>query len=234
MAIIGPEQLPVVLKVDSNQLKLHALSQLGHPNVLVELGETQMEQILRSTGDWIIQYAPLEELYAFFMTKPLQAEYPLPEDAYWIREVAWDPATTRIDDIFGAESFLFSHSDSSILLTEKGPHSCKEVAEEGYKLITPFGKRKCKIRWNQKRQPALIISTENDKIICTPNHPLMCDGDYIVASECRVGMSLSSYSDKDISITDIEPTELEGTWSIQTSVGCYYISINGEEFYLSH
>lgn len=108
MAILGPEQLPVILKVDSNPLKFHALSQLGHPVVHVELIETQMEQVLRSTGDFIAKYFPLEEKFAFFMTQPLQSEYPIPDDAYWIRKVDWDPSTTRIDDIFGAESFLFN------------------------------------------------------------------------------------------------------------------------------
>jgi len=108
MAIIGPSQLPVVLKVDSNPLKFHVLSQLGHPVVMVELAETQMEQVLRSTGDFIARYFPIEERYAFFNTIPLQAEYPVPEDCYWIRTVSWDPATTRIDEIFGAESFLFN------------------------------------------------------------------------------------------------------------------------------
>ena len=108
MAILGPEQLPVILKIDSNPLKLHALSQLGHPVVHVELIETQMEEVLRSTGNFIAHYFPLEEKYAFFMTQPLQAEYPIPEDAYWIRNVSWDPSTTRLDDIFGAESFLFN------------------------------------------------------------------------------------------------------------------------------
>jgi hypothetical protein len=108
MAITSPAQLPVVLKVDSNPLKFHVLSQLGHPVVLVELVEPQIEQVLRSTGDFIARYFPLEERYAFFNTIPLQAEYPVPSDAYWVRSVAWDPATTRIDEIFGAESFLFN------------------------------------------------------------------------------------------------------------------------------
>jgi hypothetical protein len=108
MAITTPGELPIVLKVDSNPLKLHVLSQLGHPVVLVELVETQMEQVLRSTGDFVARYFPLEERYAFFNTTPLVGEYPVPEDAYWIRSIAWDPATTRIDEIFGAESFLFN------------------------------------------------------------------------------------------------------------------------------
>lgn len=108
MAILGPNQLPVILKADSNPLKFHCLSQLGHPTVLVELHETQMEQILRSTGDFIAKYFPLEEKYAYFMTQPLVTEYPLPEDAYWIENVSWSPAVSRIDDIFSAESFLFN------------------------------------------------------------------------------------------------------------------------------
>jgi hypothetical protein len=108
MAIIGPEQLPVVLQVPSDPIKFEALSTLGHPVVLVELIEPQMEQILRTTGDFIAQYFPREEKYAFFMTEPLRTTYPLPEDAYWVRDVKWDPVTTRIDDIFGAESFLFN------------------------------------------------------------------------------------------------------------------------------
>ena len=108
MAIRSKNKLPVVLKVDSEPLKLHVLSQLGHPNVLVELTEVQMEQILRSTGDFIARYFPLEEKYAFFMTTPLKASYDIPSDAYWIREIAFDPVTTRIGDIFGAESYLFN------------------------------------------------------------------------------------------------------------------------------
>ena len=108
MAIIGPSQLPVILKVDSNPLKLRALSELGHPNVLVEIQEPQWEQLLRSMGDFIAHYFPMEDRYAIFYTNPLQTTYDLPEDAYWVREIAWDPITTRIDDIFGAESFLFN------------------------------------------------------------------------------------------------------------------------------
>jgi hypothetical protein len=108
MAILSRQQLPIILKVDSNPLKFHALSQLGHPVVNVELVESQMEQVLRSTGDFIAHYFPLEERFAFFMTQPLQSEYPIPDDAYWIRKVSWDPSTTRIDDIFGAESYLFN------------------------------------------------------------------------------------------------------------------------------
>lgn len=108
MAILGPSQLPIVLKVDSNPLKHRAIAELGHPNVLVEMQESQWEEILRSMGDFVAHYFPLEEKYAFFYTNPLQHTYEIPEDAYWIREIAWDPVSSRIDDIFGAESFLFN------------------------------------------------------------------------------------------------------------------------------
>lgn len=116
MAILGPSQLPVVLKVDSNPLKFHAISELGHPNVLVEMTEPQFEQVLRSIGDFIAQYFYLEERFAFFNTIPLQSEYDIPSDAYWIRNVAWDPITTRIDDVFGAECL----SLETLIKTPKG------------------------------------------------------------------------------------------------------------------
>lgn len=108
MAIIGPEQLPLVLKVPSDPVKFEILSTLGHPVVLVELTESQLEQSIRVTGDFIAQYFPFQEKYAFFNTQPLVSTYDLPSDAYWVKDVKWDPATTRIGDIFGAESFLFN------------------------------------------------------------------------------------------------------------------------------
>ena len=108
MAIMGPAQLPAVLKVPSDPLKFEILSTLGHPVVMVELTDPQLEQAIRVTGDFIAQYFPFEEKYAYFNTQPLVSEYPLPEDAYYIKDVKWDPATTRIGDIFGAESFLFN------------------------------------------------------------------------------------------------------------------------------
>lgn len=108
MAIIGPEQLPLVLKVPSDPMKFEVLATLGHPVVMVELTEDQLEQAIRVTGDFIAQYFAFEEKYAFFNTQPLVSTYDLPVDAYWVKDVKWDPATTRIGDIFGAESFLFN------------------------------------------------------------------------------------------------------------------------------
>lgn len=108
MAILGPEHGPVVLRVPSDPVKFEVLSTLGHPTVNIELTEPQLEQIIRVTGDFIAQYFPMEEKFAYFNTTPLMTTYPMPTDAYMIREVAWDPAVTRIGDIFGAESFLFN------------------------------------------------------------------------------------------------------------------------------
>ena len=108
MAIIGPNDLPVVLKVRSDPMKKYAINQLGHPNVAVEVTEDQLETAIQVTGDWIAGYFPREQKMAVFNTTPLKSTYPMPDDAYWIQEVAWDPVTTRIDDIFGAESFLFN------------------------------------------------------------------------------------------------------------------------------
>jgi hypothetical protein len=108
MPILGPKDMPKVLKVASEDLKAYVLAQLGSPNVLVEQNDAAFEIVLRTTGDFAAGYFPLEQKFAYFRTQPLQTTYDLPEDAWWIQDVAWDPSTTRIDNIFGAESFLFN------------------------------------------------------------------------------------------------------------------------------
>lgn len=108
MAILAPADLPSVLKVRSEPMKKYVLSKLGHPITEVEIAEDQWETIFRVAGDFIAGYFPREQKLSMFWTTPLQSTYPLPEDAYWIQEVSWDPVTTRIDDVFGAESFLFN------------------------------------------------------------------------------------------------------------------------------
>jgi hypothetical protein len=108
MAIMAPADLPSVLKVRSEPMKKYVLSKLGYPNVDVEIHEDQWETIFRVAGDFIAGYFPREQKLAMFYTTPLQSSYPLPQDAYWVQQVNWDPVTTRIDDVFGAESFLFN------------------------------------------------------------------------------------------------------------------------------
>jgi hypothetical protein len=108
MAIIAPADLPSVLKLRSEPMKKYVLTQLGHPVVEVEITEDQWETIWKVSGDFIAGYFPREQKLGLFYTSPLQSTYPLPHDAYWIQQVSWDPVTTRIDDVFGAESFLFN------------------------------------------------------------------------------------------------------------------------------
>ena len=111
MAIIGPEKMPAILRLQNGGndiMKFEILATLGHPQINVELGEEQLEQIIRTSGDFIAQWFAKEMQYAYFYTSPLVNTYNLPSDAYMVREVVWDPAVTRIGDIFGAESFLFN------------------------------------------------------------------------------------------------------------------------------
>jgi hypothetical protein len=97
-----------ILKLDTNPTKQEVLAHFGHPYVTVELDESHFETIFRTAGEFIASYFPFEEKKAVFYTKPLVNQYDLPKDAWWIKQVMWDPAVTRIGDIFGAESFLFN------------------------------------------------------------------------------------------------------------------------------
>lgn len=108
MAIIAPADLPSILKVRSEPMKKYVLSKLGYPVIDVEIQEDQWETIFRVSGDFISGYFPREQKLSVFWTTPLRTTYPLPSDAYWVQSVSWDPVTARIDDVFGAESFLFN------------------------------------------------------------------------------------------------------------------------------
>jgi len=234
MAIISPADLPVVLKVDSDPLKRYVLAKLGFPNVDVEISEQQMEIVLRNTGDFISGYFPREQKMAVFYTTPLVSTYPMPEDAYWIQEVSWDPVTTRIDDVFGAESFLFSFAGGTQLLTVDGPKTCEEVFDAKTKLITPFGSREPRLRWNERKQPVQILKTENDFLICTPNHPVNINSKFRMAIEGFPGLRLLDSDDKQPKIIDRDRSQTSGTWSVTTDNGCFYASASGKEFYLVH
>lgn len=109
MSITGPQDSPVVLKVQSDPMKKYVLSQLGYPSVDVEITEDQLETAIRVTGDFIAGYFPREQRLAVFNTSPLRSTYPMPSDAYWIQEVAWDAYSGgSVKDIFGIESFLIN------------------------------------------------------------------------------------------------------------------------------
>lgn len=108
MAIIGPKDLPTILRVNSTPMKHYVLTQLGWPNVEVELTEAQFETCLRVTGDFIATYFPLEQRLATFVTEPLRSTYPMPDDAYAIQEVSWDGGSTSFHDPFSADYFILN------------------------------------------------------------------------------------------------------------------------------
>lgn len=176
MAIIGPPDLPKVLKVDSNPLKLRALHALGWPNVNVEITEDQFEELLRVTGDFIATYFPKQERYAYFYTQPLQTEYDMPSDAYWIREVAWDPVVTRINDIFSAEMFLFCIcADDAMVFTNNGLKFHDDL-NDGDKLVTPYGYESFTKEFHDLEQQLIEVSYDGGVIRCTTNQPIKVNG----------------------------------------------------------
>ena len=235
MPIMAPSDLPI-LRVDSDPMKKYCLSKLGYPSVQCEFSDDQWESVLRTAGAFIAHYFSKEQMFATFYTNPLQSTYDLPEGAYWIQEVEWDPVTTNIDQIFGAESFLFCYSGGSILLTDKGAMPFEHVYEkrDKVKVATPFGMRKPKMRWNTRSQPVSILRTPNDYLVCTPNHPIICDGKMIPAEKCKLGQHLLNHKDKQCEIISTGSGRTEGTWSIKTPCGSVYVSALGNEFYLAH
>lgn len=198
MAITGPSELPYILRVDSDPMKKYVLSKLGHPVVEVEISEDQWETVLKTTGNFIAHYFSKEQMFAVFYTQPLQSEYDLPNNAYWIQEVAWDPVTTMIDQIFGAESFLFCFGPGTKILRSDGELVPIEDWQEDYKAKTPYGDKQIEIEEHDKEQPLLEITHEHGKVLVTPNHPLktyiendMLNG-WLPAEECIEGTELTA------------------------------------------
>jgi len=108
MAILGPADMPVVLKLNSDPIKKYVLSKLGYPIVDVELEESQFESVIATACDFVAGYFPREQRMAWFQTSPLVSTYPMPHDAYHICEVAFSPMVSSIHDVFGAEAYLFN------------------------------------------------------------------------------------------------------------------------------
>ena len=234
MAIISPTDLPTVLRVASDPMKAYVLAKMGYPSCEVEITEQQFEIVLRVTGDFISGFFPREQRLKVFYTTPLQSTYPMPEDAYWIQQVNWDPVS-RLNDIFSAESYLFCHPGGTKLLTTKGFKECEKIYDDPtVRLITPFGPRKPRMRWNEIEQPVQILKTEHDAVICTPNHPVNLDGKFRMAIVGFPGLHLLDSNDKQIEIVDRGRTKTPGTWSVETSSGCYYVSATGKNAFLVH
>lgn len=183
MAILGPNQLPVVLKVDSDPIKFEVLSQLGHPVILVEMTEPQLEQAIRVTGDFIATYFPHEEKYAYFYTQPLVTEYPLPPDAYWIKDVKWDPATTRIClDI-----------NSMILLPDLREIRAQDVHPGDFVLSYSINSNKLVkstvlVRKNSGRQICkCVTTTSGHNVIASLNHKFLTNDGWKLLRDLVVG-----------------------------------------------
>lgn len=231
MAILGPSEGPAVLKLDSNPIKAEVMSHFGHPTIRVELEDTHFEMILRTAGDFMAGYFPFEEKRAYFYTKPLVDEYPLPADAYWIKDVKWDPSLTRVGDIFGAESYLFCFAPNLLILSDNGLININDWKDE-YRAITPYGKATIKITKNDINQPLLKIEYNTGYIICTENHPIKINndknindwknasdlniGDKIIVNNELVNVKLISDSNKDI------------TYTVISSFECFYGCHNGD------
>lgn len=176
MAILTNADLPLILKTPSDELKKYVLSMLGYPNTDVEIDESQFEVALRTTGNWIAHYFPLEQRLAYFYTKPLISEYDMPADAYWIQEVTWDPATTSITDIFSAESYLFCFAPG--IKVERDNGELVDISEwkSEYRCKTPYGPAKLDITHHPELQDVIKVTYEGGSIICTPNHLIKTNG----------------------------------------------------------
>lgn len=241
MAIIGPSDLPAVLRVDSNPLKLRTMQHLGYPNVMIELDESQYETALRFVGDFIATYFPKEERYAYWYTKPLQAEYDLPADAYWIREVAWDPVITRINDVFSAEMFLFcAHNIYFHILCQDIEGNItlqfwKDINLEKHKLVTPYGPESFEVQEHDIEQSIVEVIYEDGTFHCTPNQPIKIDGfdnnnsldGWICASSLKLGDVLV-LRDGNSKVLSVSQSESHGTVTFNTPSGCFYGCSEGE------
>jgi hypothetical protein len=193
MAIVGPSDLPYILKIDSDPIKKYVLSKLGFPSVEVEVTEDQWETILKTSGNFIAHYFSKEQMFGVFYTQPLESTYDLPNGAYWIQEVSWDPVTTMIDQIFGAESFLFCFADGMQVLREDGELVALSEWQPEFKAKTPYGPRKLVLERHEEPQELVEIVYEGGSIRCTPNHPIKIKdtsdmlNDWALASECLPG-----------------------------------------------
>lgn len=233
MAIIGPADLPAVLKLRSDPIKKYVLTMLGHPSVEVEITEDQWETILRTSGDWISGYFPREQKLAVFYTQPLQPTYPMPADAYWVQEVSWDPVTTRLDDIFGAESFLFCVSPEFKVLAKDGSLQPLGDWKKNWKVKTPYGPGSLTIKKHDNRRllPKRRLVYDSGVVEATANHPIAIPGAQGVRwrefGEIRSGDTLLAARDR-VAVLSVEVFESSEAVTPRSTRGCYYGCVDGE------
>ena len=229
MAILAPADLPSVLKMRSEPMKKYVLSKLGHPVVNVEMTEDQWETVFRVSGDFIAGYFPREQKLATFYTTPLQSTYPLPKDAYWVQSVNWDPVTTKIDDVFGAESFLFCVSQEFNVMDKDGKLQPVGDWKKHWKAKTPFGNSHLMIKAhkNERMLPKIRITYEDGVVEATANHVLECDNMWREFGEVNVSNQLSGVKDK-LRVQNIEVLESTDAIGLRAkNAGCYYGCIKG-------
>lgn len=232
MAITSPADMPSILKVRSEPMKKYVLSKLGYPQVAVELSEDQFESIYRVAGDFIAGYFPREQKLALFWTSPLKSTYPLPKDAYWIQQVSWDPVTSRIDDVFGAESFLFCATPDLKILAADGSLQPITDWKPHWRAKSPYGKTRIKKNDHSekvKRPLSKIRITHSaGSIEAYSNHIIRSDNQWLEFGEVENGHKLEGLTGK-FSVVNIEASEGISPISIKAvDSGCYYACIEGE------
>jgi len=230
MAILAPADLPSVIKVRSEPMKKYVLSKLGYPVIEVELTEDMWETIFRVAGDFISGYFPREQKLSMFCTTPLQSTYPLPKDAYWIQDVQWDPVTTRIDDVFGAESFLFCLSPEFKVLAKDGSLQPLGDWKRSWKVKTPYGPSSLSIikRDNDRILPKTKIIYEDGVVEATSNHVIQADNKWREFSEVKIGDSLSGIKNN-TRVQNVETFESTDAISVRANKsGCYYGCVSGK------
>lgn len=230
MAIIAPADLPSILKLRSEPMKKYVLSKMGYPHTEVEISEDQWEVIFRVAGDFIAGYFPREQKLSVFWTSPLRSTYPLPQDAYWVQSVNWDPVTTRIDDVFGAESFLFCLSSDFKVLDKFGKLQPICDWKNNWKASTPYGESTLEIRKhkNDRLLPKVKLYYQGGVVEATSNHVLQCNGKWREFTEVHVGDELSGVKNK-IRVHNIEVFETTDAIGLRaTKTGCYYGCTEGD------
>lgn len=205
---------------------------LGYPNVTVEITEDQFETIYRIAGDFIAEYFPREQKLAVFWTQPLKPTYPLPKDAYWVQQVSWDPVTSRIDDIFGAESFLFCVNTNMKILASDGSLQPVMDWRPHWRAKSPFGKTRLKYTNHKdkvKRGLELTkIGYANGYIEAYSNHVINANNNWLEFGEVSVGDMLNSVCGES-KVTSIIKSEGVEPISIKAQdSGCYYGCVDGE------
>ena len=232
MAITSPADMPSILKVRSEPMKKYVLSKLGYPNVAVELTEDQFESIYRVAGDFIAGYFPREQKLSLFWTSPLKSTYPLPKDAYWIQHVSWDPVTSRIDDVFGAESFLFCATPDLKILAQDGSLQPVGDWKPSWRAKSPYGRTRILTKDHKEavKRPLAKVNIEYDGgiIEAYSNHVIKTDNDWLEFQEVTTNDLLQSvnYNPKVLNISyseDVHPISIKAQDS-----GCYYACLDGE------